>query len=422
MNFSDNYNNLLSLTEDLSQYSLEQLESLLHTAKDIQSQYKNLQLVVKCNANSLYGVSASIFFSLHDVDVAEDITLTGKHFAVSVDIAINNFFKNWGDTELQILKEFYPDLSKIRPFTEYIPDTKDDLCSYGDTDSRYVNLEMIYGLMFDKDNNQMKIPIDDKELADFACFIVDKFLNKVIKDTIDYECEYRNARKGFLKMTHEVTTRKTIFLKKKKYIMNPIWEDGKMTKGKKLKFKGVELKKGTSSPRIKKIIEKLLNKDIFENYTLEQIRVECLKLIQYIKSIKEKDMIYAITTVSGFDAISFNEEKNKFVSDKNHIQMQIALSWLNFIHTNNLKHLYKPPFEGQKMMYYYTANPNMKVIGIPDDVDINKIQDLPEVDWNAMIKFVFIKPLLRYISETVDVTDEDVDNFLLGVKKLSFLK
>ena len=40
---------------------------------------KNLELIVKRDANSLYGTSASIYFSLGDFDVAEDITISGKH-------------------------------------------------------------------------------------------------------------------------------------------------------------------------------------------------------------------------------------------------------------------------------------------------------------------------------------------------------
>ena len=195
-----------------------------------------------------------------------------------------------------------------------------------------------------------------------------------------------------------------------------------LLKKQKLKFKGVELKKGSSSPKIKKILEKLLNKDIFENYSLDQIREECLKLIYYIKNQRNKEFIYSITTVSGFDAIVFDKDKDKYVSEKKHIQMQIAISWLNFIYKNKLSDRYRPAFEGQKMMWYYTNDPENKVIGIPDDVDMNQVEGLPEPDWNIMIKNVFIKPLLRYISEEVDITDTDIEHFLLGVKKLKFLQ
>jgi DNA polymerase elongation subunit (family B) len=419
MDFSDRYNNLKAETEDLSKYSLEELELLLKKAKESEMEYDNLQLVVKRNGNSLYGVSASKYYSLHDVDVAEDITLTGKHYAVIVDRSINKFFVNWGIEELNIIRKFYPQITELRKFTEYKPDTINDVCVYGDTDSRYIDIDRIYSLIL-VDGKRMKLPESDKELADFVTFLMDNFINKIIKDTIEKDCEYRNARKGFLKMNHEITTRKCVFRKKKQYILTAIWENGKLLPKPKLKFKGVELKKGGTAPRAKKILSKLVDKYLLENYSNGQLREECLKLMKYIKSRKEKDFIYLISSVSGLDNISKNDA-GIYTSDKNHIQMQIALSWLNFIEKNKLQDLYKPPFEGQKMNYYYCSdNSNFKVIGVPDDVNINNVKGLPEPDWNRMLNAALFKPLLRYIYDKAEIDDVDIEHFLLGVKQWSF--
>ncbi len=418
MNFSDNFNNLVEKTNDLSKYSLKELKELIDKSENIRQQYKNLQLVVKANANSLYGVSASVYFSLHDTDIAEDICMTGKHFAILVDVAINNFFVDWGEKELEIIQKFYPNVIKIRKFTEYKAYTINDLCVYGDTDSRYIDLSKIYTFL-ETENGPLSLPESDKELTDFACFIADNFFNKIIKETIEKDCEYRNARKGFLRMNHEVTTRKCVFQKKKKYILTKIWEDGLFLEKPKLKFQGVELKKGGSSPRIKKILSKLVHKYLLENYDIEMLRVECIKLITYIKTRKEKDLIYSITTVSGLKNIEKNSD-NIYNSDKNHIQMQIALSWLNFIEENKLQGLYKPAFEGQKCNYYYTQDSKYKVIGIPDDVDINKVQNLPEPDWQRMINTNLLKPLLKYIYSKEKIDDVDIEHFILGVKQWNF--
>lgn len=434
MDFSDTYNNLVGQTEDLSKYNLEELEELLHDAKDIQNQYDNLQLVVKCDANSLYGVSASEFFSLHDVDIAEDITCTGRHYAVIADRAINKFFVNWGETELKIIQEFYPDIIELRKFTEYEPDTYNDLCVYGDTDSRYIDFEKIYSLLITKDGPK-PLPESDDELSDFGVLVASKFLDKIIADTIEADSDYRNARKTYtndlgqditiLKMNHEVTTRKCIFQKKKKYIMTSIWVDGKKLKSPKIKFKGVEIKRGSTSEKSKKIIEKLLLKYLIEGYSIEDIRKECIKLIRYIKAKKEKDFLYNISSVSGLkENISKNDE-GKYVSDKNHIQMQMALSWLNFIEDNKLTETYKPPFEGQKMSYYYCneSETGYKVIAIPDDVSFDDDElkrILPEPDINRMINACLMKPILRYLYEKDKIDDIDIEHFLVGAKQWNF--
>lgn len=416
-NFLDLKNKIESV--DLSTLSKSELQALKNYAKETQSIYKNFELVVKKDANSLYGTSASIYFSLVDFDVAEDITTSGKHSGIIVDRAINNFFVNWGEKELEIIRQFYPNLHSLRKFEEYVPDTINDVCVYGDTDSRYIDFGMIYSFLLVKDEfdfiDSVKIPDNDKELSDFVCFMMDNFINKIIQETLIEDIEYRNAKKGHLRMAHEVTTRKCVFQKKKKYVLSCIWKDGKLLSKRSLKLVGVELKRGELNKRIKKILATLVDKFLIDNYSQDQIREEVIKLFKYIKFRAEKDFIFKVSAVSGLSAI-IKKEDGFYHSDKNHIQMQIALSWYNFIEKHNLHGLYRPPFEGQKMNYYYSLNDG--VIGVPDDVDINKVNNLPEPDWNRMIKMILVKNILKYISDIPEVSDKDVENFLQNIKSI----
>ncbi len=428
--FSQRFYDLKNLCENdeyLNNLSLDELKKLLQEAKDTQQVYKNLELIVKRDANSLYGTSGSIYFSLGDFDCAEDITTSGKHSGVIVDIAINNFFKNWGEKELSIIQQFYPQVTNIRQFTEYKKDTINDLCVYGDTDSRYLDIGKIYSFLLIKDEfgyeDSIKTPENskegNKELADFTLFLMDNFINNVIKTTLDSDIEYRNAKSGYLRMTHEVTTRKCIFQAKKKYILTAIWKDGKLLNTPSMKVVGVELKKGELNKRIKKIIKVLVDKFVLEDYSQEQIRVEIIKLIKYIKQRAEKDFIYKNTAVNGLKNITKNEN-GIYVSTKNHIQMKIALFWYNFLEKNNLHNDFQLPFEGQKMKYYYAKDGN--VVGIPDDVEINLVPGLPEPDWNKMLNQILVKTLLKYITEVknTDITPKYIENFLIGVQKLNF--
>lgn len=422
--FSQRYLDIIERAKNISEMSDAELKAFKTEASEVHDEYENFQLVVKRNCNSLYGVSANKFFSLHDTDVAEDITVTGKHYAVIVDRAINKFFTEWSTHEnLKIIQEFYPDVIELKNFDDYKPDTKDDLCCYGDTDSRYVRLDKIYNFMITKEG-PMEIPDNNIEFVDFSVFLEDKFIARIIKETIDADCEARNARKGYLKMNHEVTTRKSIFLKKKKYIMTPIWSDGKHLKNIKMKFKGVELKKGSMSEKAKKILTKLVSKYLLDGYSNEEIRKEVIKIIQYIKLKRDKELIYQISSVSGLSDMKLNDSGVWISkSGKNHIQMQIALSWNNFIEQNKLKEIYRPAFEGQKMQYYY-CNPDsgFNVIGIPDDFSINDIKELPEPDWNKMIIQTLVKPLCRYIIDKDEIDDKDIEAFLLGAKIWNFSK
>lgn len=397
--------------------SLADINELIREAELMKEEYHNLQLVVKSDANSLYGVSASIYFSLCDFDCAEDIPVTGRHYAVLCDRAINNYFVSWSnETNLKIVQSFYPEVHSLRNFTEYVPDTKKDICVYGDTDSRYCDVDLIYSLLLDSDDKRLPLESDNKKKSDFIIFMMDNFINKVIADAIKNDCEGRNAKPGFLKMAHEVTTNRCCFQAKKKYIMALIWKDGKMFDKPKLKTVGVELKKGELNPRIKKMLLTLVNKYMLDNYSTENLRQECLKLIRYIKTKKEKDFIYRIVSVNGLRNIVKNEN-GKYVSEKTHASMKIAMSWYNFIADNNLEDMYRHPFEGQKMNYYYTLKGD--VMGVPDDVDIATLPNLPEPDWNKMINQILIKPFMKYISEKKEIGEADIENFLLGIKKIT---
>lgn len=413
--FSHKYFELKSKVDslDLSSLSISELKRLKVEAELNQIIYRNFELVVKRDANSLYGSSGNQFFSLCNYNVATDITTSGKHFGLIVDRAINQFFMNWTEKEWQIIKDnFYNDLdfTKCRQFTEYEPDTENDLCVYGDTDSRYIDIYMIYQLI----GKELPPNTDEgnKELSDFSVFIDETFLRKIIADTIDADIEYRNATKGHMKMAHEVTTRNAVFQAKKKYIMSVIWKDGKLLKEPKMKYTGVEIKKGESSKRIKKIIEILIKKYLVEEVSTDKLQQEIFNLFKYIKARREKSLIYRISSVSNLKLIKFDEKQDKYICDKNYLQMQIALFWYNFVHKNKDLML-KLPFEGQKMNFYYDINGD--IVGVPDDIDIDTVPRLPEPDWNLMIKDILVKPILKYIldknSKIID--DNDINGFLI---------
>lgn len=401
-------------------YTIVELKTLRKYAEELQQEYGNLELIVKKDANSLYGTSASIYYSLVDYDVAGDITGTGKHYAIIADTAINYIFVNWGEDELKIIQQFYPDVIAIKKFTNYEAYTKNDVCNYGDTDSRYINLDMIYSFMECSDGKRKSLPPNttegNKELSDFAVFLMSNFIDNAIKSAIEKDLIFRNGNLGYLKMAHEVTTRRCVFQAKKKYVLTTIWKDGKFQEKPKLKVLGVELKQGGLNERIKKIIEKLVMKYLIEDASEDKLREDVINLIGYIKKRAEKSFIYRIQAVSNLKEI--RKVNDKYISDKNHLAMKMAISWMNFIEKNNLGGLYRPPFEGQKMNFYYDMQGD--VIAIPDDVDIDQIKGLPEPDWNLMLKQILVRNLLKYIKEDKKITDNDVEHFLLGIKPIKF--
>lgn len=433
-NFTKRYDDLRDSFDNANAVGLStltdiELKRMFEEAKESLSEYDNMQLTVKLDGNSLYGVSASQYYSLVDYDIAEDITGSARHFAILIDIAINKFFSHWADepykqANIERVRKFYPNIADIENFKNYKRDTVNDLCVYGDTDSRYVDISMIHDLLYLNTPDgvrQAQWPDTSEEgnalVARFGEFLAENYINEIIAKSLKRDIELRGANSGFLRMAHEVTSNgQAVFITRKKYILPLVWKDGKMLKQPKMKLQGVELKRGEMSKRVKAIIEKLVKKFVLEGFNVEQIRGEILKLYKYIKMRRDMELIFRITAVT-MDGITFDEKQDKYVTSKSHIQSKIALSWCNFIHENNLESRFKQPFARQKMLYYYTKKGD--VMGIPDDVDIAEVPGLPEPDWDKMIKQTLVKSIMRYIYEDNNFEDVDITNFLLGVKRLS---
>ena len=165
------------------------------------------------------------------------------------------------------------------------------MCVYGDTDSRYVDMQMIHSLIL---SNGEPIPFPDvspdgnTKVGQFAEFMTEHYINRIIAESIAADIEKRGANPGFLRMAHEVTSNgQAIFLTSKKYVLPLVWKDDKFLSKTKMKLQGVELKRGEMTKRMKGIIEKVLCKFVLENYSMEQIRQEIQKLYKYIKMRKD---------------------------------------------------------------------------------------------------------------------------------------
>lgn len=428
MDFLDNYRDLKNKTTDLSKYSLEELEELERLAELRYKEYDNLQLVIKRNCNSLYGSTASEYFDFCDTDIGEDITTISKHFAILVDIAINKYLASWHDKPeaLHTIRKFYPDTVELKNL-DYIRDKPyKDVCVYGDTDSRYIDLEQVYHLIVSPNGIRElppSTPEGNKELADFSIFFNEEFLKHIIQEAIDSDLEYRNGNKGHLRMSHETTARKSVLLSKKMYIMPLIWKDGVYTiENPKLKYMGVSLKRGETTAELKKIIEKLIRKYLVDDYSIDEIAKECRKIKTYIIKNNKKKFVCRSTSVSGVKDMTFetNERGDKiWTIPKNHLQAQLIVNWANFIEENSLTNEYKHAFEKQKMYYYKTLDSKYAAIGVPDDVDIDTVPNMPPINWHEMINQQFLKPLMKCLFDYPDkyqITDNDCNDFLIGMK------
>lgn len=108
---------------------------------------------------------------------------------------------------------------------------------------------------------------DENDLIEF-CDDVCSFTNECFSDYIGKVFNIPEERRPIIAADREVIADKSLFLKKKMYIMHVIDEEGKRTD--KLKIMGVEIKKSDTSPFVTKMITELVNM-ILEECTNEQL-------------------------------------------------------------------------------------------------------------------------------------------------------
>lgn len=202
--------------------------------QDLQSQADRadiLSYTTKILLNSIYGNFASLASPLFDVDNAASITLTGQNVVKQAAIEADN----WA-------REQFP----------YLGD--EGITKYGDTDSLYVSLQSLRG--------------DDKIVKD------NKVVRKDIVDTLGHEINDRvtawakkelNTVDPRYVFKRETVCDAGIFMKKKKYVIRMIENDG-IPCDPKIKPVGIEIARSSYSANIKNILRHLVGV-IFEQRT-----------------------------------------------------------------------------------------------------------------------------------------------------------
>lgn len=159
------------------------------------TQLHNSQMAIKIAMNSLYGATANVYFLYYINDMAEAITTSGQ-------LSIRYAQKSVNDYLNRILK------------------TDKDYIVYIDTDSIYVDMAPIV------ENAFGTVDVDRKKGEDF----LDKVCQMKIEPVIDagYEklAKEMGAYRQAMFMKREKITDKSIFIAKKRYIMNTLNSEG----------------------------------------------------------------------------------------------------------------------------------------------------------------------------------------------------
>lgn len=335
----------------------------------------NQQMAIKIAMNSLYGATANVYFLYYINDMAEAITTSGQLSIRYAQKSVNAYLN-------KILK------------------TNDkDYIVYIDTDSIYVDFGPLVKASFGTTDISRK---QGEEFLDKVCSTkIEQVLENGYQELMTCMGAYRQA----MVMKREKITDKSVFIAKKRYIMNTLNSEGVHYEEPKISVTGLESVR-SSTPEVcretlKESFKVIMNSD--EETTQ-----------RFIADFKQKFFTLGAEDIaknSGTDNIDKYLDK-RTGSYKKGCPMHVrgCILYNNVLKENKLNKQFQEVVSGDKIKFVYLKIPNPireNIISfpavLPKELGLTKY-----IDYDKQFEKVFLAPL-ESILEAVGWTAEKVN-------------
>ena len=353
----------------------EEIESL--TA--LKNEYKNEEQGIKLTMNSIYGAIGNNYFACFNPDVAEAVTLQGQDLIKYSSMLITRYFQEFWhlDTDLHGKLGISTPRKIVKP-----------LVVYGDTDSNYVSFqEVVKSCDYQGDAKELVLSINEYRLKEY------------LKKSFEKYSEKWNT-KNYQDFEMETLSRSGMFLGKKKYVTDLIYEDGVHIESlSRLKITGVEMVKGGTPPFVR---EKLtyLTKYIFSKGGSFILR----DFVQELKSIKQEFKMQEPRNIS--NAVAVNNYEKFIVNDTTALEVTKACpihvrasGYHNYLlNSSKYKDKYQLIKSSQKVNFYFVkvnSERENNVFAYPQGVF--PYEFAPPVDYDEQFTKTILDPINRFI-------------------------
>lgn len=376
---SELYAERKSVKQEMLQY--EQLEQ---DEKDpgVKKQHKrmivqlhNKQMSIKIQINALYGASANRYFLYYIKEMAEAITTSGQLSVRYAEKSINGYLN-------KVLK------------TDNV-----DYVNYIDTDSCYVDMAPLILASFGTTD------IEKQKGEKFLSKVVQEKLVPVIKEGYDELAVRMGAYRNAMSMKLEKITDKTIFVAKKRYIMNVLSSEGVHYAEPKLSVTGVESVRSSTPEVCRRKMDEAFK--VFMNGTEEDAQNFIYDFRKTFASLPPEE----VAKTSGTDDIGKFTDSDGSYKKGTPIHVRGCILYNQFLKEKKLTRKFQPIQSGEKVKFVYLKLPNPireNVISfpgyLPTEFGLHEY-----IDYDTQFDKVFLKPL-EIVLHSMGWSPEKVDS------------
>ena len=329
-----------------------------NSSEELQIQLNTRQMAIKILLNSLYGALGNKYFRFFSADMAESITTSGQ---LSI---------RWIERKLN---EFMNDVLKT--------DNHDYIIAI-DTDSVYITFDKLVDKLFTDETDKTKI-------LDFLDKISSEKIEPFINKSYEELAEYMGAYEQKMLMEREVISDSSVFIAKKRYIMNVLDNEGFRYKEPKIKMMGVEAVRSSTPEFCRNKIKEMIN--IILNKTEKEAQM-------FVKQTKEEffnsDFVDIAFPRTANETKKFVDESSMFKKGTP-IHIRGSIFYNHFIKELGLTDKYELIENGTKIKFCYLKRGNplhSNVISTPAVLPKElKLDDY--IDYQLQFEKAFIQPI-----------------------------
>jgi DNA polymerase elongation subunit (family B) len=323
------------------------------------TQLHNSQMAIKIAMNSLYGATANVYFLYYINDMAEAITTSGQ-------LSIRYAQKSVNDYLNRILK------------------TDIDYIVYIDTDSIYVDMAPIV------ENAFGTVDIDRKKGEEFLDKVCQMKIEPVLEAGYEDLAKKMGSYRQAMFMKREKITDKSIFIAKKRYIMNTLNSEGVHYDKPKVSVTGLESVR-SSTPEVCR--DKLkASFEVIMNGNEESVQEFIENFRQEFYNLPPED----IGRNSGTQEIDKYMDAVSLYRKGCPMHVRGCILYNNEIKKRGLGKTYEPIAGGDKIKFVYLKTPNPireNIISFPGQRLPPEFELGRYIDYEKQFEKVFLSPI-----------------------------